>query len=112
MAYKQSVYIPNIDILSNFGEGRVESGRRIRQVTHQDDIAHKSELLLRFSEAGLIHELEGPTAKPIQSSPIGADEFAYAEPVVVPFPNWIRGTLAISLAVVSWAGVIGLLKLI
>jgi hypothetical protein len=70
------------------------------------------EFLVALSEAELIRALEPSTPKPAKRSPIAADDLAYAEPVVVPFARWVRGTLAITLAVASWAGVIGLLKLV
>lgn len=70
------------------------------------------EFLTPLTDAELIRAFEPPTVKLGQRGPLAAGELVYPEPVVVPFPGWMRGTLALAMASASWGAVIGLLRLV
>lgn len=85
---------------------------RAAKVIHAVNGRIGCEFLAPLTETELILAFEPPIASQSQTSSIGADDSVYPEPVVVPFPQWVRGTLAITLALASWGAVIGLIRLI
>jgi len=68
--------------------------------------------LTPLTEAELLRAFEPVMAEPAPGSSIALGDLVHPEPVVVPFPRWMRSTLAIALASASWGAVIGLLKLV
>lgn len=86
--------------------------RRAAKVVHAAKGRIGCEFLTPLTDAELIRAFEPPIVKLGQSCPLAAGELVCPEPVVVPFPGWIRGTIALVLASVSWGAVIGLLRLV
>lgn len=86
-------------------------GARTAKVIHADDHRIGCEFLIPLTEAELLTALDSPAVAPISLDSLRAHDDAHPEPFVRPLPRWVRGWLALALATISWAALIGLLRL-
>lgn len=84
---------------------------RTAKVIHADNHHIGCAFLTPLTDAELLTALDSPTPLPVSLDAPPADEPAFPEPHVQPWPRWARGWLALGLAGISWAAVIALLRL-